>query len=282
MRILSLAQDILYMYNNILYSNIGTYNNMKNQTGYCKMTGFNTVSRNTSFGPPLFTSGRVQFGVGLSHFQFGSLNNPSVDNKPEGSLTCGMCINITSISNFPLFNNELTNYTNINTSTSHIVMVFDQCNDLICTSGFLDIDVYADNIFFKSNTYNISWSAIDCPIYEDEKIEYLLCTVDTCNAQDTKYLNSSNFGDLFSPYYFSITLRNMKRPINSVAILIDNNYKELPYISGSGYTYNGYFQEEILQIEIVDILQYVSYDTFNMKDIKSMKPLDAYHGCILL
>ena len=165
---------------------------------------------------------------------------------------------------------------------SHIAMVFDQCNDPICTSGFLDIDVYADNIFFKSNTYNISWNAIDCPIYVEEKVEYLVCTVDTCNAQDTKYLNSSTFGDLFSPYYFSITIRNMKRPINNVAILIDNNYKELPYISSSGYTYNGYFQEEILQIKIVDILQYISYDTFNMKDIKSMKPLDAYHGGILI
>jgi hypothetical protein len=74
----------------------------------------------------------------------------------------------------------------------------------------------------------------------------------------------------------------MKRPINSVAILIDNNYKELPYISGSGYTYNGYFQEEILQIKIVDILNYVSYDVFNMKDINLMKPLDAYHGGILI
>ena len=118
-----------------------------------------------------------------------------------------MCINITSISNFPLFNDELTNYTNINTSVSHIAMVFDQCNDPICTSGFLDIDVYADNIFFKSNTYNISWNAIDCPIYVDEKVEYLLCTVDTCNAQDTKYLNSS-----FGMFLFTFLPAEIAKP----------------------------------------------------------------------
>lgn len=34
--------------------------------------GFDTVSRETSAGPSVFTSGLVKIGVGLSHNQFGS------------------------------------------------------------------------------------------------------------------------------------------------------------------------------------------------------------------
>lgn len=36
------------------------------------MQGFDTVSRETSAGPSVFTSGLVKIGVGLAHHQFGS------------------------------------------------------------------------------------------------------------------------------------------------------------------------------------------------------------------
>ena len=102
MKLITLAQNITYLYNTLLNSSTGTYNMMTNQTGFCKMTGFNTISRSTSLGPPLFTSGRVQFGVGLSQYQFGSTIIPSINDKTEGSIVCGMCINITHISTFNL------------------------------------------------------------------------------------------------------------------------------------------------------------------------------------
>ena len=263
-------------------SSIGTYNMMTNQTGFCKMTGFNTVSRSTSLGPPLFTSGRVEFGVGLSQFQFGSTTVPSINGKTEGSVVCGMCINITHISNFPLFNFELTQYQNINLTGSHIAMIFDQCNDPICTSGFIDIDVYSGNIFTKSNTYDISWHAVDCPIYPNEQIEYLLCSNATCNVNNNQYLNARKFGDLFSPYYFSIVARNMKRPITNFYLFIDNNYKELPYVSGNGFTFNGNFQESEFKFKIVDYLGNNIETSYNFNDVMNYKPLIDYRGGILL
>ena len=282
MKLITLAQNITYLYNTLLNSSTGTYNMMTNQTGFCKMTGFNTISRSTSLGPPLFTSGRVQFGVGLSQYQFGSTNVLSINDKTEGSIVCGMCINITHISNFPLFNFELTEYQNINLTGSHIAMIFDQCNDPICTSGFLDIDVYSDTIFTKSNTYDIKWTAIDCPVYPDEKIEYLLCSDVTCNINNKEYLNTDKFGDLFSPYYFSIVVRNMRIPINNFYIFINNNYKELPYFSGNVFTFNGYFQESEFKFKTVDYFGTVHEATFDFNDIMNYKPLTDYRGGILI
>ena len=282
MKLLPYAQNISYLYTSLMNSRTGTYNMMTNQTGFCKMTGFNTISRSTSAGPPLFTSGRVEFGVGLSQFQFGSTTIPSIDSKTEGSVVCGMCINITHISNFPLFNFELTEYQNINLTGSHIAMIFDQCNDPICTSGFIDIDVYSSNIFTKSNTYNISWYAVDCPTYPNEKIEYLLCSNATCNVNNDQYLNARKFGDLFSPYYFSIVVRNIKRPIINLYLFVDNDYKELPYVSGNGFTFNGDFQESEFKFKIIDYQGNIAETSFNFNDIMNYKPLTDYRGGILL
>ena len=282
MKIIPLAQNISFMYANIFNPPFGTYNNMKRQNGFCKMTGFNTVSRSTSDGPCLFTSGRVKFGVGLSQFEFGSQFVQSINNVVEGSIVCGMCINITKISNFPLFNFELNSYENINTTESHVAMIFDQCTDPICTSGFLDIDVYDDNIFTKSNTYNISWNAIDCPTYDNEKIEFLICSTNTCNMQDSKYKNVSLFENLFNKNYFSIVPRNFKSPIKQLCICVDNNYIELPYVSGNGFTFNGDFNENSLSIRLETIFNETYYENFTMDTIFQMKPLESYRGGVIL
>ena len=45
-----------------------TYTHTRTQT----KKGYDTVSRETSAGPSVFTSGLVKIGVGLSHNQFGS------------------------------------------------------------------------------------------------------------------------------------------------------------------------------------------------------------------
>lgn len=281
-----LAQDIFEMYHNYHHSNFGTYNNMQNQTGFCKMTGFDTISRNTSQGPPLFTSGRIEFGVGLSGYEFGNQNLTSLLNKPEGALVCGMCINITSINNLPRFNFDLDSFDNVNTTTYHIAMIFDQCNDLVCTDSFLDIDVYTEHIFHKSNTYNLSWIAIDCPVYSQEKMEYLLCTTDTCNHQDIKYLKTSSFQQLFDPSYFSIVVRNMKRPIKTFYIWYRFQYHELSYVPGIGYQWNndiGYFdKEEYMVFKLIDIFNDTYFSNFSFIDILHSKPLDGYKGGILL
>jgi hypothetical protein len=279
-----LAQDVPYMFENTFYSKIGTYNNMKLQTGFCKMTGFETVSRNTSDGPPLFTSGRVQFGVGLSHYQFGSTIVPSLYNNTEGSMTCGMCINITHIENLPILNNELTDYDPTNSTKWHIAMIFDQCADPICTSGFLDIDVYADNIFAKSFTRNIVWHAIDCPIMENEPPQFLLCTVNTCNSQNEAYKYVSTFKELFEPTYFYIVVRNLKRPLMCFHMKVNETFIQLPFISGTGFTWNNYtqpFAEENFIFMMTDVFGNVTYQYFKTDNILNIQPTCSYTGGVL-
>jgi hypothetical protein len=272
------------MHSKLFYSQIGTYNDMKKQTGYCKMTGFKTVSRSTSSGPALFTSGRVEFGVGMSQYQFGGLIVPSVNFKTEGQLVCGMCINITKIDNFPILNNELTNYTKINSTSSHIAMVFDQCDDPICTSGFLDIDIYVDDIFHQGFTQNIHWTAIDCPTFPNERREYLLCSDITCNANSIQYLNASTFKTLFNPRYIQIVVRNTIRPISSFYLMINNTYVPLNYISASGYTWESWeapFNEKHFNFKLKDYLGNIYYESFLVNDILNLKPNTNYHGGVL-
>ena len=89
------------MYENDVPAELGSYNSLQKQVAFCKMQvrhflllapllpllpllllilnttirppqGFDTMSRTTSGGPSVFTSGLVKIGVGLAHAQFGS------------------------------------------------------------------------------------------------------------------------------------------------------------------------------------------------------------------
>lgn len=281
-----MAQNFTLLTTVLAFSALGTYNDMQKQLGYCKMTGFNTISRNTSSGPKLFTSGRVRFGVGLSKHQFGSDRISSINDKTQGQLVCGMCLNITSIDNLPLLNFELTNHTDTPLHSA-IAMVFDQCNDPICTENFLDIDVYDDTIFHNGNTQNVYWKAIDCPILENEKPEYLLCSDVTCKQRDTKYLTASTFKELFNPYYFTITVRNYIRPITNLFIKFYDEFIELPYIASIGYVFNGFsfstsFNETILYIKFIDVYNNYYYDHFDVNKLLHTKITSDYHGGIII
>jgi hypothetical protein len=275
------SQDIFDLYSNRQYSSIGTYNDMKYQTGFCKMQGFNTKSRSTSCAPQMVLDRKVDFGVGLSHYQFGSPSNPSIYGLTEGALVCGMCIQIQNISNLPLFNNELTQYIPINVTSSHIAMIYDQCTDPICNDAFLDIDVYADDIFTKSNTYDIVWIAVDCPVDEFNELELLICTQDTCNEGDIKYKSVKTFKELFDPSFFSIIPRNMVRPIQEFYIKYINEYQKLEYRSGIGYVWEGNeFTTSTLELKLIDIFGNINYKNYNFD--KKNKPLDDFRGGIIV
>ena len=116
----------------IVSTNGGSYNSFLKQVGYCKQQSFETVSRSTSFTSSVFHSGKVLFGVGLSHAQF-----------HRSIVSCGRCIEVLSVDRFYQFNKELTawDYQQPNHG-NFTVMVFDECTDPICESGFLDFDVY--------------------------------------------------------------------------------------------------------------------------------------------
>lgn len=157
-------------------ANGGSYNSFLKQVGYCKQQSFETVSRSTSTTPSVFQSGKVLFGVGLSHAQF-----------HRSIVSCGRCIEVLSVDRFYQFSPELTawDYQQPNHG-NFTVMVFDECTDPICESGFLDFDVYNEGQpVAYGNPTNLSWRFVPCPVGEEDKIEFLLCLgYDSCQVQN--------------------------------------------------------------------------------------------------
>ena len=242
------VENISYLYENNFYSQEGTYNTLKFQTAFCKMQGYDTTKRENSFGPSLFTSGKIQFGVGLSSLYFGDIPNE------EGLLTCGMCLNITNIKRMPTFSNDLTTFEpKTQITTPFLAMVFDQCKDPICQQdGFLDFDIYSN--IPSNNIEHIEWNAIECPIDENDTIELLFCSENTCNVQNI-YQNTTIFGDLISPYFMSIIPRNMRIPIQKIQVMRNNNWKDLKYISAIGWTWTFPFDKtKDIQLRIISYL----------------------------
>ena len=275
-------QDVEYLQNNLFQSDTGgTYNTMTNQVGFCKMQSFDTISRETSLGPSIFTSGKTTFGVGLSSLYFGNIPNE------EGRLTCGMCLNITKLENFPIFSDDLTLYEkDTEMETPFTVMVFDQCNDPICQEeGFLDFDIYSD--IPSRNIQFIEWNAIDCPTDEKDKIELLFCTKDTCNVENMKNFltNEKTFSDVVYPYFVSLIPRNMKIPIAMIKIWNPSveMFEEMIYISSIGWTFPFLFDKEEKDIKLL-LISYNDIEiniTIPMKELLNTKILTEYAGGVM-
>lgn len=244
----SVLENVTYLYDNTFHSHEGTYNTLTHQTGFCKMQGYDTTSRKNSFGPSLYTSGKVHFGVGLSSLYFGNVPNE------EGLLTCGMCLNITNIKRIPTFSNDLTNYEpNTEIQTPFLAMVFDQCKDPICQQeGFLDFDIYSS--IPNYNIESIEWNAIECPTDENDTIELLFCSKDTCNVQNI-HSKDTKFGELISKYFFSIIPRNMRIPIQKIQVQKNKKWVDLVYISAIGWTWTFLFDKtQDIQLRIISYL----------------------------
>jgi hypothetical protein len=65
------------------------------------------------------------------------------------------------------------------------------------------------------NPKALEWRAIDCPVGEDHKLEFLFCTPGTCNANDP---DQAKFGDIFNPNWFAVTVRNQRIPVIKVGV----------------------------------------------------------------
>ena len=198
---------------------MATYNSFREQIGYCRMQSFDTVSRSTSSSPKMFLDNLVDIGVGLSSI--------TMKSYPHLNL-CGACLNITflSDSHFPLFNEELTEWTWPETDNSTetkrkrwemVGMVFDECTDPICTDGFLDFDIYSSlQPVEHGNPVHISWQFMECPVRKGiDFIEYLICFASTCHQIDRGNTNRIQL-PLPSTYFWSLTLRNMRIPFQKV------------------------------------------------------------------
>lgn len=276
------------MFSNIITSPIGTYNSLIEQTAYCKMQGFNTNSRFSSQSPKMFQDGRVTFGVGLSHKQFGSLQeNNRWMNSVEGSLTCGMCIEVLDIQKMPEFNSQLTDWDySTEIKTPFIVMVFDQCKDEICGSGFLDFDIYNKKqpVSF-GNISGIKWRAVECPVQED-KLEYLICSQNTCNFTDKK---QKKFFDVFTRNWFSIIIRNHRIPILEVFLynFEHQKYKKLEYKSSIGFVSSDNFKEQKknenkMKIKIITYDNKEHFDIIDLDKHFDENTTEGYNGGMLI
>lgn len=205
-----------------------SYNSLIEQVAFCKLQGFDTVSRSTSMGPRMFVDGRIQFGVGLSDVQF------------EGRTSqCGRCINVTRIDNFFPFNHELTLWNeSASIRTPFTVFVMDQCTDEVCKSGYLDFDIYSPTQpVMYGNPYDLQWEYVDCPVEEDV-MDILFCLgPNSCNVQDREgRLVEEMMRDAVAYGYWFMYPRNTRVPITDITVHIGNHTYDLTDDSGWRWT----------------------------------------------
>lgn len=204
------------------YTGNGSYNSFRRQVGFCKLQGFDTVSRSTSSGPLEETN---MIGVGLNQIQF----QHNISN-------CGRCLNITKIDNFPEWNHELTQWdASRPTSLPFTAMVMDECYDPICGDGFLDFDIYHEKQpVMCGNPRNIEWHFIDCPFRKDD-IELLFCLSNTCHEDDPSDRSIADILIDADPFFWSVHVRRSPIPILSITIAETNHPLEMK----EGWFYNG-------------------------------------------
>lgn len=189
----------------------GSYNSFLNQVGFCKQQSFDTVSRNTSMASGIFQSGRVLIGVGLSHVQF-----------KRSIVSCGRCIEVVSVDHFYRFNQELTAWdAKKPVHGNFTVMVFDECTDPICKSGFLDFDIYNKRQpVAHGNPTNISWRFVPCPVGPEDTIGFLLCLgYDSCKAHDQEGRYAETlYLDAVQDNWVALYPRNFRTSITSIRV----------------------------------------------------------------
>ncbi|NBV29165.1 hypothetical protein EBS02_09165, partial [bacterium] len=116
-------------------------------------------------------------------------------------VSCGRCIQIHSVSQMAVLNEELTEVVSSPTQQDNFtVMVMDQCTDPICmeADGFLDFDVYTMTPpSTEGNPRNLYWDFVECPVFENEFIEFMIEVV----------ASSSTI------YYLAMYPRNHRNPI---------------------------------------------------------------------
>jgi len=256
-----------------VFSIDGSYNSFINQIGYCKMQSFDTISRNTTNSVPMFLDGRISFGVGISN-----------ENQKElGYNLCGSCINITHIDNFYEWDAQLTQFTynKKNPDESFLVMVFDNCEDPICTKNFLDFDIYSQNQPVKyGNPTNLSWHFVPCPIHQNEFIQYLLCTEKTCKKHDRSLVSVHDIID-HPVEFWSLSFRNMRIPIKSAGVYYKNQYYDLRKDNSWTWNYFSYDLNEGINLTFTDIYNKTLSDFITIpEDINLIH--NGYHGGILL
>lgn len=250
---------------NQVYHTNATFNSLRQQVAYCKLQGFDTLSRATSHGPSLFTSGDVWVGVGLSGVEF------------RGEL-CGACLQIERGQNMLQGNQDLDVFGPEFQSFPFTAMVFDQCNDPVCTSGFLDFDVYSETPPVSvGNPHSLSWRFVDCPTGSQHKIEYLFCFPGTCKQGDPPRAGAQ-LRDVWDPYFFGITVRNSRVPVSKATLSGFN----LTYVDAFGWAFNGIFPTTDFVITLQGMDGSTTTETIPFETVMRLPCDPSYRGGVLL
>jgi hypothetical protein len=242
----------------------GSYNSFRNQVGFCKLQGFDTISRETSHGVDMFIDGRIHFGVGT---------------RFQSTSDCGRCLHIQGVDNFAIFNHQLNGYEygkqeKWRNTTNLIAMIFDQCLDPICEMGYLDFDIYSPlQPVRHGNPFHIDWEFIPCPILPEEKMEFLFCLSNTCAQENPRDRNLTQILHDAVSYYWTLFIRNNRLPVHHIYVpeynveLQDNN----------GWVYNDVVFNFTGSFTIV-----VDHQHHVKIDLDDYTPSGAYHGGILI
>jgi len=238
-----------------------TYNSFREQVGFCRMQSYKTLSRGSSTGCPMFLDGRVTVGVGLSQDEFRDVSS------------CGRCLLVTGGKNIWKWDHELVSWeTGVPIEYPFVAMVFDQCTDPVCHDRFLDFDVYSPTQpVERGNPYDLVWEYTDCPVHDDEPLEVLWCFDTACNVP-TETLSESS-------YYWSITVRNSRRPFQEISVEYDRQYLPLRKENGWVWDHGVWHLNQSMSLRLTDLSgqEYtVSFTT------DGSRPLPEYYGGVLM
>jgi hypothetical protein len=206
----------------------------------------------------MFLDGRVTIGVGLSQDEFRDVSS------------CGRCLLVTGGKNIWKWDHELVSWDTKDIDYPFIAMVFDQCTDPICHDRFLDFDVYSPTQpVEQGNPYDITWEYTDCPVHDNEPVEILWCFGTACNAPAEIPPESS--------YYWSVTIRNHRRPFKNIEAWYQERYWSLRKNNGWVWDYGIWFLNQTVSLRLTDISDQTYTATFSSGDV-----LPEYYGGMLL
>lgn len=203
----------------------GSYNSFRRQVGFCKLQGFDTISRSTSRGPLVFTSGLVFIGVGMNRQEF----KHNISN-------CGRCVRILSAEGIPRLYDELDGWEDTQSQSFPILaFVMDECKDEVCGEGYLDFDIYhPQQPVARGNPKNLVWEYTDCPVPAAEPTEFLFCFNNTCKEHDMENRTTRQVLEEANPFYWTVFLRNLARPVARVRV----DPHGLPLLNREGWTWD--------------------------------------------
>ena len=209
-----------------------------------------------------------------------------------------------------------------NITVPFIAMVFDQCTDKICDQtgtfsspthpptsfffpmyhsrahsyppthpptplGYLDFDVYSElQPVANGNPRILEWRAVDCPVGDTHKMEYLMCTPGTCNSGDNP--NVPAWGEVMNPDFFAVFVRNHRLPIIKVEMQDPTDpasFHNMPFTSGLGWTWSGRTFDvaaKEVKIRVTAADGQVVTETFSHKQFFQTPGAPGYRGGMIL